>query len=608
MKRVFLTVTTICLLAAILLAGPTTAHAQSGASLTAAVDRNRLTTDETLTLTLSLATSDISMPQLTLPALDGFQVVGSSQSMQTSLTNGGISINVIYTYQLQPLQAGEFTIPAFSLDWNGQPLSTDPIQISVIQGSVAGQPPAVAQAPVSGAQPGSAGQPGSSQRVGSQDLFIETSLDKQSLYVGEPLKFSLRLYNSALSFAQPTYDAPKFVGFWHPQEPGVQQFQATSAEGIPYDVTELTTWLFPTNPGQATIDPATVTVEGSFFSRGAHLQSEPISIEVKPLPAGAPANFNGAVGQFQISAAPDSTATRLGEPVTLKIELTGSGNWGTLGDPQWPSSADWRMYSQDAHSQSDLENGQMTGKRTYEQLWTPLNEGQVTIPAIQYSYFDPGDGQYHSIATQPQVITVAPGDPKLAASQPQVDPAADQPAADQAAPAATPQDLKPVPAVLTSAAAPLAQQTGFTLLFLVPLGLVAGDLALAYRKHYRTAHASDLRRSQAYKRARRQLQKVSPRARNAQIEVSHILMAYLEDLIQQPLTGLPHSTLAQILQTQRFSPELARRVIAALFVGEASEYAAQQTTTHAEIIRTAIQLLDDLEAHRNAILAQDARQ
>ena len=99
-------------------------------------------------------------------------------------------------------------------------------------------------------------------------------------------------------------------------------------------MTELTTWLFPTTPGQATIDPATVTTSGGFFTRGAQVQSDPISIEVKPLPAGAPADFNGAVGQFEIKATPDRLSTRLGEPVTLQVELSGAGNWGTLGDPQ----------------------------------------------------------------------------------------------------------------------------------------------------------------------------------------------------------------------------------------------------------------------------------
>ena len=108
--------------------------------------------------------------------------------------------------------------------------------------------------------------------------------------------------------------------------------------------------------------------------------------------------------------------------------------------------------------------------------------------------------------------------------------------------------IKPVPAVLTSFAMPLTQQTGFWVLFLVPLGLVTGDLVLAYRKYYLNNHAAGLRRSQAYKRARRQLQRIPRRSKNVQLDVARILLTYLEDQIQQPLTGLSHSAFGLVLQ------------------------------------------------------------
>jgi hypothetical protein len=351
-----------------------------------------------------------------------------------------------------------------------------------------------------------------------------------------------------------------------------------------------------TSPGQATIDPATVTTPGGFFSEGVQVQSDPISIEVKPLPAGAPANFNGAVGQFEIKATPDRLSTRLGEPVTLQVELSGAGNWGTLGDPQWPAEANWRVYNQETRSQSDIANGQMSGSRLYEQLWTPLAEGKITLPAIQYSYFNPVSGRYQTITTQAQTIDVAPGDPGLAASLPQ-NTASGDPSTSTNPSASAP--IKPTPAVLTSSARPLVQQTGFMLLFLVPLGLVIGDLSLAYRKRYMETHAGELRRSKAYKRARRQLQRIPRRTKNVQLEVAHILLTYLEDQIQQPLTGLSHSALTQVLQANHFSPELAQRVIETLFAGETSEYTPQQPASYEQVLRSAMLLLEDLEKNRS---------
>jgi hypothetical protein len=601
MKRLFLSVLAVViavgLLANVPAVGAFVAHAQAAASLTATVDRNNLTIDETFMLTLTLFTPDASMPQLTLPALDGFRVIGNSQSVQTSLINGAISTTVMYTYQLQPDRTGDLTIPGLSLDWNGQTLTTDVISISVSQGNGASNSNAASNAAPAAQPPIVAAQPDSpANRKGSHDLFIETATDKQSLYVGEALKFSMRLYNSAMSFGQPDFEPPQFVGFWHPQKPDIRQYYANGSDGTLYDVTELSSWLFPTTPGQATIDPATVTTSGGYFTQGAQVQSDPISIEVKPLPAGAPADFTGAVGQFEIIATPDRLSTRLGEPVTLQVELSGSGNWGTLGDPKWPGDPNWRVYDQETRSKSDIINGQMTGSRRYQQLWTPLAEGKIAIPAIQYIYFDPAAKQYKTITTQAQIIDITSGDPGLPASLPQ-NTALDQ-ASDMNRPAASLQ-IKSAPAVLTSSARPLTQQTGFLLLFLVPAGLVMGDLSMAYRKHYLATHAAYLRRSQAYKRARRQLQRIPPRSKNVQLEVARIMLAYLTDQIQQPLAGLSHSALAQVLQANHISPDLAQRVIETLFTGEASEYTPRQPASHEQVVRSAMLLLEDLEKSRS---------
>jgi hypothetical protein len=592
MKRLFLSVLAVVVVTGLLVSTPA-AYAQDVASLTATVDRDNLNIDETLVLTLTLSTPTASNPKLDLPAVDGFRVVGNSQSLQTSIINGAISTTAIYTFQLQPVKTGELTIPGFSLDWNGQMLSTEPIVITVNQGSGAGSNnPAPANLP-QGLAPS---QDNQANRKGTHDFFLEADSDKQSLYVGEALKFSMRLYNSGMSFEQPRFEPPKYVGFWHPQKPDIRQYYANGADGTLYDVTELSTWLFPTSPGLATIDPATVTTSDGFFTQGAQVQSDPISIEVKPLPGGAPADFNGAVGQFEIKATPDRLSTRLGEPVTLRVELSGAGNWGTLGDPKWPSDASWRVYNQATRSQSDISNGQMSGLRLYEQLWSPLVEGDLTLPAIQYTYFDPAVGQYRTISTQVQTIAVAPGDPALASSLPQNIPSNKGPAS---ADAAAPMQIKSTPAILTSNTRPLPQQAGFLLLFLVPFGLVMGDLSLAFRKRYLANNAAHLRRSKAYKRARRSLQSISRRSKNVQLDVAHIMLVYLEDQIQQPLTGLSHSVLVQVLQVHRISPELSQRVIATLFVGEASEYTPRQPASHEQVVRSAMLLLYDLEKSRS---------
>lgn len=570
-----------------LFGGVGSVHAQSAGSLTAQVDRTELTTDDTLRLTLTLQTSDGSAPQLTLPVLDGFRVIGSSTASQFSSVNGALSSSMTYVYQLQPTGAGTFTIPALQLDLNGAQLATDAIDVTVTPGNGASTQAALQNtAPAATA----ASPDGLMSRAGDSDFFIETSIDKKTPYQGEAVKHVTRLYSSMMLMGQPDYQPPKFVGFWHTGEPDVQQSQVTASDGTTYDVTAITTWLFPTSVGQATIDPVKITVPGGFFSNDVTVQSDPLTIAVQPLPKGAPADFNGAVGQFQLSAMPDRTNTRLGEPVKLTVELVGYGNWGTLGDPPWPSDPLWRLFNNKTDSQSGLIDGQMAGRRVYEQLFTPLTEGTLTLPAITYSYFDPTTKRYQTLSTEALTIDVAPANPNVAASLPKNNVVAktnDPSAASTLA-------LKSALQTLFGEAQPLTQQPLFGLLFIIPVGLVAGELAVSARQHYLNANAARLRRSRALKQAQRRLKRAR-RSKNVQIETGRIVLAYLEDQVQTPLTGVPHSTLAQVLQQHHVSDAVSARVIAALFTGEASEYSPAKPQSKDDVVKQANRLLEDLE-------------
>jgi hypothetical protein len=159
--------------------------------------------------------------------------------------------------------------------------------------------------------------------------------------------------------------------------------------------------------------------------------------------------------------------------------------------------------------------------------------------------------------------------------------------------------LKSAPQTLLSEARPLTQQPLFGLLFIIPVGLVAGELAVSTRKHYLNANAARLRRSRALKRAQRQLKRAR-RSKHVQIATGRIVVTYLEDQIQTPLTGLPHSTLTQLLLQHHVSPALTARVIAALFVGEASEYSPAQPPTKDDVVKSTQRLLEDLEKELTA--------
>ena len=174
-------------------------------------------------------------------------------------------------------------------------------------------------------------------------------------------------------------------------------------------MTELSSILFPTAAGELTIEPARLTIPGSVFQRGGTMQTDPVTVNVKPLPAGEPASFNGAVGRFDIQAQVDAAETRVDEPITMKITLVGQGNISTLADPVWPQMDGWRIFEGDTAVNTTVQDGQVVGTRTYERVMIPTQAGESTIPAIEYSYFDPADEAYHEISTQPIPVTVTPG-------------------------------------------------------------------------------------------------------------------------------------------------------------------------------------------------------
>ena len=574
------------------------AHAQSPYELRAQVDANEITTDDTLTFTLTLTTPDGNAPRLNLPALDGFDVVGSSTSSQYSIVNGGASASMVYAYQLKPTRTGDLTIPAMKLNLKGQLLATEPLAVRVTQGN--GAPSKRNAQPTSpfGPSPFSGlfgndpfNDPFFSDPF-SNDMFsnnaslnIQAATDKQSVYVGEPLEYSVRVSSDAMLLGEPEYDAPKFTGFWAHQPPQTRQGANAS---------EITTLLFPTKGGQLTIDPATIRADGGFFSNALERQTDPVTIDVKPLPQGAPAEFNGAVGKFEITATPDKTETRVGEPIVVQVEIRGAGNFDTLADPKWVNNANWRAFDAKAETKSDVVNGTLQGTKTYTRTLIPTREGTLTIPATRYAYFDPRDEKYHTIETQAIQVQVAPGDPSVTQNIVPTNGAsnANAPALGNAgtnAPA-----LMPASAQLTSAAKPLAAQPLFWGLLVVPFGIVAFDIGLGLRKRYLDANIAERRASRALKQAYRNLKRAA-KSKNVSMAVSGVVLQYLEDKLNRSLFGVSHSALAQLLAEHSISQNLIHDVLVLLLAGESSEFGKLYSATPERTVMDARLVLDALE-------------
>jgi hypothetical protein len=318
-------------------------------------------------------------------------------------------------------------------------------------------------------------------------------------------------------------------------------------------------------------------------------ETEAVTVEVKPLPQGAPQEFNGAVGQFEISGTPDKTSTRVGEPITVRVEIKGAGNFDTLADPKWAQDASWRAFDAKAQTNSQVRNGKLVGSRTFERTLIPTREGSLTIPATKFAYFDPADGQYHVVETEAIQVNVAPGDPNTMQT---FDPS--QPTGVDNANLPNTPALAPERAHLTTAAKPLVSQPLFLGLFLIPLGIVAFDIGLGLRKRYLDANAAERRASRALKNAKRGLQKARS-SKDVSVAVSKVVLTYLEDKSNRSLLGVPHSAIAQLLLEHSIPQEQLQDVLVLLLAGESSEFGTVMRTTPNQTIMEAMLALNALE-------------
>ncbi len=237
---------------------------------------------------------------------------------------------------------------------------------------------------------------------------------------------------------------------------------------------------------------------GNAHDDATTLEASIQSLDVRPLPkAGQPRGFSGAVGQFELRAAPPAGDARVSEPMTLSFTLSGHGDLDRVEMPGLADSAAFKTYPPSVKVEPHADGKKVTTK-TFEQVIVPLRAGHLTLPPVEVPVFDPVAGRYTTVATTPLSVVVEPAATSAASSQSVAVPlpAASGPEIHARPPAALPA----IQATLHSAAA-FALRRWTLALCLVPLaGLVALG-ALVRRRALRTSERS-LRRA-ARRAARR---------------------------------------------------------------------------------------------------------
>lgn len=363
------------------------------------------------------------------PGMEDFYVLsGPNQSTSHSfrIINGRrtSSTTITYTYYLQATGEGEYTIPPAMVTVDGREYRSNPVSIEVIAGDR------------EAAQPAESGQGSEEQSTDidvGEELFVRLHTDRSSIYQGEHIIVTIKLYTRLQITRFGESDMPDFDGFW------TQEIQApTQLTLIREDVNGRIfntgmirkVILFPQKTGQITISPFSLETYirqqvrrpqspqslfddffGSTYTEVQKLlMSEPVTIEVKPLPAGAPADFSGTVGKVGLQAEVDRRELETNDALTYRIIISGTGNIQLAEAPDVNFPPDFESYDPKVQTNVDNTDGGQSGRKTFEYLLIPRHAGNYRIPPVSLSYFDPASKQYKTLSTSEFNLVVSKGE------------------------------------------------------------------------------------------------------------------------------------------------------------------------------------------------------
>ncbi len=540
--------------------------------VSASTDASEVPLDGTLLLRISATyTSKGDTGELKLPAFADFDVVGAplrSEQMSFTFSNGSPSFRrtVTTSIALTPRRVGDLTIERATLEARGRTYQTPPIHVRVVP---AGQ---AQRGGRSGADPLASDRapdidPFADVHPGQRDLILRAAVDNERPFVGQQITYSLYLLARANVSSIERLQLPRLDGFWSEDIEAPQQLvpEQRILDGVPYTAYLLRRRaLFPLRPGKVSVEPAEVQVLtgfGMLFSRGtSRRSSQPLQLDVQPLPPGKPPGFDsGNVGQWSLSASAEPLGIAVGQPLTFRLVASGKGNVRDLHLPALAALPGVRAYDPTTTDKETIERGQVNGTRTVEQLLVPERTGAVEIPALTMEIFDPVLKQYRTLRTDPIAVHVI--------------------AAQGGQPAAVPVaqnllgggGLRPIRLRLGSvqAATPAWSQPWFwPALALPPFGLALALGVAGLRRAFRVDPGDRrirLARSAAAKRlrgARALLQGGEPGAFYA--EIARAVTGYLADKQGVAAAGLTREELAAALAARGHGEETVRRLVRVL--------------------------------------------
>lgn len=508
----------------------------------------------------------------------------TSQQSSYQMINGhtSSSSSITFTFTLYAGKDGSFVVSPAHARIRGKWVASRPVRITVSgRARNGGGAPQMHQD--AGGQQEEIAPAGSA--ITGKDLFIKVTANKYRVHEQEPVLLTYKVY-TLVDLTQLEGKMPDLTGF-HSQEiplPQQKSFHVERVNGRPY---RCVTWsqylMYPQMTGALKIP--SITFKGivvqqnrnvdpfeAFFNGGSgyvevkrNIVAPGVDIQVDPLPA-KPVGFSGGVGKFNISAKLDKNEVKAGDPVTLRVVISGLGNLKLIKQPvvEFPKGFD--KYDPKITDKTKLTNAGVGGSMVYDYLAVPRNQGTYTIPSVSFIYYDVNANAYKTLHTQQFVVHVTPGDGK--GSSESFD---------------NPEDndihaLKTGPSDSTSVGDFFLGSAAYWISLLLPLIAFVVLLIIFRQRAIENADVVKMRGKRANKIARKRLKKASRlmfEHNSAEFydEVLRALWGYVSYKLNMPVESLSKENIKEKLASRGVNEDIIGKFISALEECEFERYA-----------------------------------
>ncbi|NCO55722.1 MAG: hypothetical protein COS14_04385 [Bacteroidetes bacterium CG02_land_8_20_14_3_00_31_25] len=353
------------------------------------------------------------------PSLNGFDILmgpSTSSSSSIQIINGQVTQNVSYsyTYILYASKEGKFNIKPAEATVNGKTYKSNSLSIEVAKGNN------------SNIQQNNQNQTSNSSDVSGDDVFVRVFLNKTDVIQGEQIIATIAIYTklSIVGFEEMKF--PAYKGFWSDdlENPTQINLKQEKYNGSVYQVGVLKkTLLTPQHSGNITIEPLELTclvqqrvnkthrsIFDDFFGNYQNVRkklvSPAITVHVKPLPNNKPADYSGAVGNFELEATLDNKNPKTNEAISYTLKLKGTGNLRLAELPKINFPSDFEQYDPKTNNNINVSANGTSGSKIINYLLIPRHPGEFTIPASNFSYYDLSSKIFKTLSTPEFKINV----------------------------------------------------------------------------------------------------------------------------------------------------------------------------------------------------------